>query len=50
MANIRKRNSTSITEFEMYKENPFLQQAVEQVQNNIVKKYKTATKTDQKQY
>ena len=48
MANIKKRNSTSITEFEMYKENPFLQQAVEQVQNNIVKKYKTATKTDQK--
>ena len=49
MANIRKRNSTSITEFEMYKENPFLQQAVEQVQNNIVKKYKTAKRT-KKQY
>ena len=29
-------------------ENPFLKQAVEEVQNNIVKKYKTATKTDQK--
>lgn len=39
MANIKRKNSTSITEFEMYKENPFLKQAIEQVQSNIVKKY-----------
>lgn len=29
-------------------ENPFLKQAVEEVQKNIVKKYKTAANTDQK--
>ena len=32
----------------MNKENPFLKEAVEQIQQNVVKKYKTATKTDQK--
>lgn len=36
-----------LTEFEKNTENPFLKQAVEQVNNNIVKKYKTATKTGQ---
>jgi len=40
--------SLKISEFEKNIENPFLKQAVEEVQNNIVKKYKTATKTDQK--
>lgn len=40
--------SLKISEFEKNVENPFLKQAVEEVQNNIVKKYKTATKTDQK--
>lgn len=44
----KQRNSTGLTEFQLNKENPFLKQAVEQVQNSIVKKYKTATKTDQK--
>jgi len=44
----RKRNSTALTEFQMNKENPFVKQAVEQVQKNIVKKYKTATKTGEK--
>lgn len=43
-----KRNSTGITEFELNKENPFIKQAIEQVQNNIVKKYKTASKTGEK--
>ena len=42
------RNSTGIKEFEMNKENPFLKDAIEQIQENVVKKYKTATKTDQK--
>lgn len=44
----KNRSSTGITEFSLNKENPFLTQAVEQVQNNIVKKYKSATKTDEK--
>lgn len=44
----KKKNTTSITEFEIYYENPFLKQAVEQVQKNIVKKYKSATRTDEK--
>lgn len=45
-----KRNTkqvTSILEFEKNYENPFLKEAVQQVQNNIVKKYKVATKTGQ---
>ena len=45
---MKKRNSTSITEFKNNRENPFLEDAVEQVNNNIVKKYKTATKTGEK--
>jgi len=43
-----KRNTTGIKDFEMNKENPFLKEAVEQLQKNVVKKYKTATSTDQK--
>jgi intergrase/recombinase len=46
--NNKNRSSTAITEFSLNKENPFLKQAVEQVQNNIVKKYKSASNTDQK--
>ena len=42
------RNTTSIKDFEMNRENPFLKKAIEQVEKNVVKKYKTATKTDQK--
>ena len=34
--------------FERNTENPFLKQAVEKVQDNIVKKYKTASNTDEK--
>lgn len=49
MSEVKKRkNTTSITEFEIYYENPFLKQAVEQVQKNIVKKYRSATRTDEK--
>lgn len=44
----KQRNSTGLTEFQLNKENPFLKQAIEEVNNSIVKKYKTATKTDQK--
>lgn len=38
----------TIRDFEKNKENPFLKQAVEQVNNNVVKKYKTTTKTGEK--
>lgn len=44
----KRRNSTSITEFKLNKENPFIEEAVEQVNNNIVKRYKTATRTGEK--
>jgi len=45
---MKNRSTTGLTEFSLNKENPFLKQAVEQVQKNIVKKYKTASSTDQK--
>ena len=48
MKTIKQRNSTGLTEFQLNKENPFLKQAIEQVQKSIVKKYKTASSTDQK--
>ena len=41
-------NVTTISKFNKNKENPFLKQAVEQVNNNIVKKYKTASKVGEK--
>jgi hypothetical protein len=37
-----------IRDFQKNSENPFLKQAVEKVNNNIVKKYKTASKTGEK--
>ena len=37
-----------LSSFEKNKENPFLAQAVEEINNNIVKKYKTASKTGEK--
>ena len=40
-------NKYLLSDFQLNNENPFLKEAVEQVQNNIVKKYKTATKTGQ---
>lgn len=43
-----KGSTTAITDFSTNKENPFLSQAVEQVQNSIVKKYKAATKTGER--
>ena len=38
----------TIRDFEKNNENPFITQAVEQVNNNIVKKYRTASKTGEK--
>jgi len=43
-----KKMSVKVSEFQKNEENPFLKQAIEEVNNSIVKKYKTATKTDQK--
>lgn len=37
-----------VTEFQKNMENPFIKQAIEQVQKNIVKKYKTASNTGEK--
>lgn len=44
----KKRNSTSIRLFEFNKENPFLKQSLEVVNQNLARKYKTATKTGEK--
>lgn len=44
----KRLNTTSITEFKLNKENPFLAQAIEQVEKNVVKKYKSATKTGER--
>jgi len=38
----------TVRDFKKNKENPFLKQALEEINNNVVKKYKTATKTGQK--
>lgn len=45
---IAKRNTTSLSEFSLNKENPFINQAVEHIQKHIVKKYKSASKTGEK--
>lgn len=37
-----------VSEYQKNEENPFLKQAVEEVQKNVVKKYKTAGSTDKK--
>ncbi len=48
MASKGTRNNTSLSAYEMHKENPFLSQAIEQIDKSVVKKYKTATKTGEK--
>ena len=37
-----------LSDYDFNEENPFLKQAIDQVQKNVVKKYKTASKTGQK--
>lgn len=39
---------TKFSDFEKNKENPFLKQAIEEINQNIVKKYRSATGTDQR--
>lgn len=43
-----KGNSAKLSEFPLNKENPFLNQALEVIQQNVAKRYKTATKTSEK--
>ena len=44
------RNTTSIKDFEMNRENPFLKEAIEQVEKMSLKNIKTATKPTKKQF
>lgn len=44
----KKTNTLSLSSYNKNRENPFLQQAVEQVNGSLVKKYKTASKTGEK--
>lgn len=44
----RERNTTALSIFKFNKENPFLKQAIEQVEKNTIKRYKTAARTDEK--
>lgn len=45
---MEKNKVVKLTDFEKNEENPFLNQALECIDKNIVKKYKSSTKTDQK--
>jgi len=45
---MKKKTITALKAFKKNRENPFLRQAVKEVNDNIVKKYKTATNTGQK--
>lgn len=42
------KNTPTIRDFQKNKENPFINQAIENIQNNVVKKYKNASKTGEK--
>ncbi|WP_373747986.1 replication/maintenance protein RepL, partial [Kaistella sp.] len=46
--NSKRRDVSALTNFEFNKENPFLKQALEVINQNVAKKYKTATKTSEK--
>ena len=41
-------NKTNVTDFPINRVNPFMEQAIEVVQKNVVKKYKNATNTGEK--
>lgn len=43
-----RNKSSAITDFQKNTENPFLKQAIQQVEKSIVKKYKTSGTTDKK--
>lgn len=44
----RRADVSALSNFEFNKENPFLKQSLEVIQENAVKRYKTASKTSQK--
>ncbi len=45
---LKKEREKRITKFDKNEENPFMNQAIESIDKNIVKKYKSSTNTDQK--
>ena len=45
---VKRADVSALTNFEFNKENPFLKQSLEVIQENAVKRYKTASKTSQK--
>lgn len=44
----QKKEESKVSQYQKNDENPFLNQALEVIDKNIVKKYKNSTKTDQK--
>lgn len=46
--NKKRRDVSALSSFDFNKENPFLKQSLEIIQNNAVKKYKTAKRTTEK--
>lgn len=43
----KKEKAYKLADYQLNKENPFLKQALEVIQENVVKRYKTASKTSQ---
>ena len=41
----KKEKAYKLADYQLNKENPFLKQALEVIQENVVKRYKTASKT-----
>lgn len=44
-----KKTELRISSFEKNEENPFMKQAIEGIENHIVKKYKSSTGSDKKE-
>lgn len=43
------KNELKLSDFQRNKENPFMKQAIEDIENHVVKKYKSSTGSDKKQ-
>ena len=43
-----KKNELKLSDFQRNKENPFMKQAIEDIENHVVKKYKSSTGSDKK--
>lgn len=48
METVKKKEESKVSQFQKNDENPFLNQALEVIDKNIVKKYKNSSQTDQK--